>query len=102
MASTIDIATVRQNTDEPTDADYSDTVIGGLVDADGVDGASATIWTWKAAKFAKLVNTTEAGASHSNSDLSKNALAMAKKFETVEAVVEAPSDATRVRAIVRE
>lgn len=101
MATADDIAVVRLNVDEPTDTMYSDSVIAGLIDSGSVASASATIWRWKAASYAKLVNVSEAGASHSNSDLSKNALAMAAKFAAEVAVVVPASDRPVIRQIER-
>lgn len=80
-----DIAEVRRATDEPTQQEYSDDLIGIYVDAYGVSGANAKIWREKAASYAADVDTTEAGASHKFSDLHKNALAMAKHWEAVAA-----------------
>lgn len=104
MASSDDIATVHRNIDEPTEADYTDAYIGTLIDAHGVAVASAMIWEQKAAKFVTDVTVSEAGASHSFSDLNKNALAMAKNFRTVAAGEDASiptGSRTRVRKIVR-
>lgn len=90
MADAGDIAIVRANVNEPTAERFSDEVIGILVDESGVTGATAALWRRKAAIYADLVNTTEAGASRALSDLNKHALAMATtwaKIETEESVV---------------
>lgn len=77
MASPGDIAIVRVNTAEPNDVEpYTDSYIGGLIDASGVTGATLTIWEQKLATFSTSVDVTEAGASHKFSDLFKNAQAM--------------------------
>lgn len=99
MASASDIAQVRRNVDEPTTDTYTDQTIGDYVDANGVAGASQLIWQEKAASYATLVNTSEAGASHSFSDLHKNALAMATAFGA--AVVVPTADRVRVKKIER-
>lgn len=83
MASVSDIAAVRSNTNEPEDDRYDDDLIGVLVDASGVAGASAVIWRRKAAVYADLVTTSEAGASRNLSDLNKHALEMAKNWDGV-------------------
>lgn len=104
MASTSDIAIVRRNVNESTDALYKDDDIGDMIDADGIAGASAAIWREKAARFASLVSVSESGASHSYSDLHKNALAMAKAYDTIETAEETPAPAVnvvRVKRIVR-
>jgi hypothetical protein len=102
MASVGDIATVRKNINEPTDAIYKDEDIGVIVDSSGVAGASAIIWREKAARYASLVSVSESGASHSYSDLHKNALAMAKAYD-VENVIEDSPAPTRmtVKKIIR-
>jgi hypothetical protein len=83
MASASDITAVRDNTNEPNDDRFTDGIIGALVDAAGVAGATATIWRRKAAIYADLVTTAEAGASRNLSDLNKHALAMASNWDGV-------------------
>lgn len=80
MATAGDIRTVRQNIDEPTEESYDDELIAALIDAGGIDVASATIWRRKAAGYATLVSVSEAGASHSFGELYKNAISMAEVF----------------------
>lgn len=82
MATAADVQTVMENVNEPDTETYSDEYISALVDAGSVASASAVIWKRKAASYAELVNVSEAGASRSMSDLHKNALTMAKTFET--------------------
>jgi hypothetical protein len=102
MASSSDIETVRLNTDEPTQDTYSDSELGVLVDANGVAGASAIVWEQKAARYAGLVNVSEAGASHSFSDLHKNAINMASVFgKQTDVVSGVVSSRTKVRKIER-
>lgn len=81
MASSADLRIVRENVNELDDSVYSDEYIEALIDSSGVEAASATIWTRKAAAYSELVDQSEAGASVKFSDLSKNALRMAEKFE---------------------
>jgi hypothetical protein len=97
MADVSDIRDVRENVDELNEDNYSDSYISALIDSSGVAGASAEIWRKKAASFAALVNTSEAGASRSLSDLSKNAKTMADMWESR---VPNPLD-TQDRPIVR-
>lgn len=52
MATADQILEVRNNTNTTT-ADYSDVVVGGLIDDSSVECASAKIWTWEYAKIAK-------------------------------------------------
>ncbi len=103
MADVSDIAEVRVNVNEPTTSMWSDEAIGAMVDSDGVAGASARIWRAKAARYASLVDVTESGASHKYSDLHKNALAMAKTYDSVDTVdvVIPVADRVRVKRIVR-
>jgi hypothetical protein len=104
VATSGDITTVRQQTDELTETTFSNVVVGALVDELGVAGASAEIWRRKAAKFSSMVNVSEAGASHSFGDLAKNALLMAAEYQaTADLELEVVStDRVRVRKIVRD
>lgn len=82
MADAGQVAEVRSNTDEPKDSeDFTNTILEGLIDAHGVNGASAIVWRRKAAKYAELVNVSEAGSSHALGDLQKKALDMATLYE---------------------
>lgn len=82
MATAGEILDVRNNTAEPdSDSELDDEEIEALIDADGVDLASAVIWRRKAATYSEMVNVSEAGASRAMSDLFKNAVAMAEHFE---------------------
>ena len=84
MASIEEIAKVRQNTNEATAERWEDSEIGAMVDANGVNGASAEIWRAKAASYAELVNVSEAGASHAFGDLQQKANDMASLFEEMD------------------
>lgn len=88
MASASEIAEVRENTDERTQENWSDPQISDLIDASGVNTASAIIWRRKAAAYAKLVDVSEAGSSHAFSDLQGKAIKMAETFEASAAVSE--------------
>lgn len=83
MATGVDIADVRQNTNEPTEDNFTNIVVGDLIDEGGVNYASAVIWRKKAAVYAPLVNVSEAGASHAFGDLQKKALDMAALYESL-------------------
>lgn len=105
MAEASEITEVRENTGlAEDDATYTDEVLGALIDANGVNGASAKVWRRIAATYVTATDVTEAGASHKFSDLHKNALAMAASYEKAAAVVieEAIIDAPRVSVIERE
>ncbi len=105
MASVSDIATVRRNTNESTAVTYTDVAIGALIDTHGVAGATASIWREKAGVYAGLVDVSESGASHKYSDLHKNALGMAKRWEDLDAIENAPlapeAGRVKVKKIVR-
>lgn len=81
MATASDIDQVRENTSETSQDPFSDTDIGGFIDALGVNGASAAIWRKKAAIYQPLVNVSEAGATHQFGDLMKKALDMAALYD---------------------
>ena len=102
MASASDIADVRGNTNEPANVDpYTDDVIGAYIDTLGVAGATAKIWTQKAATYVdEAKKVTEAGASH-DFDSHKNALAMAAHWDKI-AASEVAVVGPYVNDIVRE
>lgn len=82
MATAAQIQNLRQyvNDDGDTPA-YSDDYLSAQIDEFGsVSEAAAVIWRLKAADAADLVTTSEAGSTHSFSDLHKHALAMEKSF----------------------
>lgn len=70
-----------------------------------VNAAAADLWRQKAAKFSGLVDVTEAGSSRKFSDLHKNALAMATRYDALgsgaDAVTGVVVNRPRTRAIVR-
>lgn len=96
MATSEDVFQVRVNTNELGREDYSDDILGGIIDSLGsVEAASAEVWDRKAAKFSELVNVSEAGASRSLSDLYKNALSMSDRWRA--RIPGAEEDATDAR-----
>jgi len=80
VATPEQVAEVRENTAEPDPENWGDDAISLLIDQEGVNGASATIWRKKAASFAQLVDVEEAGSSHKFSQLSKSALEMVARY----------------------
>jgi hypothetical protein len=83
VATASEITEVRENTAEPTTVNYSDVYVSALIDVSSVAFASGTIWRRKAAKYAELVDVSEAGASRKMSDLFEHALKMAAYWEGV-------------------
>jgi hypothetical protein len=104
MAGIVDINIVRLNVDESTETLFSDDSISALVDALGVNGASAAIWRQKAARFSAMVDVSEAGASRKMSGLYANALAMAREYDRLLTVEIAAATGTGpiVTKIVRQ
>lgn len=104
MATAGEIDTVRKNTNEPTEDDFTTVYITGLIDSydvGGVNLASGVIWRQKAAVYAELVNVSEAGASRDMSDLFKHAQEMAAYYEGLGASeVDASINAGRARVHV--
>jgi hypothetical protein len=99
MATAAELNRVRRNVDEPDDSnDYTDDIISDLIREFGVDGASATIWTEKAAKWSALADVTEAGATHRFSALAGNALSMAKQFA---GLASAPEGEAKTGPVIR-
>lgn len=100
MASAQEIAEVRYNTNQPLDEEpFTDDVVGALIDAEGVNAASAIIWRRKAAAAADYVDVSEAGSSHKFGDLQDNYLDMAKLFDAADA--GSPEAEAEVRAKVK-
>lgn len=101
MASTTDIATVRNNIAELEDvAPFTTAYISLLIDADGVSGATVAMWRVKVAHLSSAVDVTEAGASHKFSDRYKNALEQLKYWEGIlaeEALQKGPRISHAVR-----
>lgn len=82
MASADELGALRRATDTTTaDPVYTDGLVSPLIDSLGVNGAAAVIWREKAAKYASMVSTTEAGSSRSMSDLFNHATEMAAMYE---------------------
>jgi hypothetical protein len=91
MASADELGALRRATDTTTaDPVYTDGLVGPLIDSLGVNGAAAVIWREKAAKYASMVNTTEAGSSRSMSDLYTHAMEMAAMYTRLAAEEEIP------------
>lgn len=101
MAASSDIETVRRQTGvSDTGEPYTDAFIATLIDASGVTGATVTIWKELRAKYATLVDVTEAGASHKFSDLFKHATEQLGYYEEV-LLLEVGPDTVRVKKVVR-
>jgi hypothetical protein len=82
MATVDEIGEVRLKADEHDNSEpFTDDYLASLIDALGVNATIASVWRTKAARFAKLVDVTEAGASHKFSDLFKQASLMAAQWE---------------------
>lgn len=104
MATAEEILEVRQNTDEPTQDNYSDIVIGTLIDANGIDRASEKVWLRKAASWVDEIDVSENGSSHSFGSLSSKAITIAKEFATradKTAIVAPTAGVTTIGKIVR-
>jgi hypothetical protein len=80
MATAAQIAALRQLVNEPTTTPFDDATLGDLIDSLTVDGAAAEVWTRKAASLSSAVDMSEGGSSRKNSDLMRNATAMAALF----------------------
>lgn len=91
-------------TTDKTEADLM-VLLDRLQNADGslnFNATAANIWNQKAAAYAGLVDVSESGSSRKFSDLYKNALAMAKKYEDEDTtVVVDTASRPKVNSIVR-
>lgn len=102
MATVVDIATVRLQTGQEENVPpYDDAYLGGLVDASGVNGATITIYEQLMAKYAKLVDVSEAGASHKFSDLYDNARKQVDYYRSLTGSSIPETAAVRVKKIVK-
>jgi len=104
VATPEQVAEVRENTAEPEAKRFEDSYIEELIDSQGLNGASATIWRKKAASFAQLVDVEEAGSAHKFSQLHKNALAQVEVFEALpdEGVVADTGGRVKIWSIQRD
>lgn len=101
MATEDQVTEVRENTNETTSATWTDAEIVVLVDALGsVNLASAAIWKKKAARYADLVNTTEAGARRDLSDLYDRAVKEAARWQAEEDALTPEPDSGRAKVHV--
>ena len=90
--------------DTETPYTYTDEVLNALLDAadDDSDKVASNIWRQKAASYAEMVDVSEAGSSRKNSDLFKNATAMAEYYNKEDdADAGAGVSYTTTRKIVR-
>lgn len=84
MATPEDIASVRRMADEPTTDTYTDDALSAILAREGsVRAAVYAVWQEKAAKYSRLVDTSESGSSRRNSQLGSNAIAMMKLYEPI-------------------
>jgi hypothetical protein len=105
MASTDDVDQVRRMTNISSDDEiWPFAVIGSYIDAHGIVGATATLWDEIAAKWAGLVDVSEAGAQERLGQLSAAAFKAAaywhKRWDD-ETTTISPTNA-RTYAIERE
>lgn len=99
MVDASQIAEVRENTDERDDETWSDAAISELIGATGsVNVTSAIIWRRKAAKWAELVDVSEAGASNAFNALMQKALDMAAQYDLA-AIVDAETSGSAVTRV---
>lgn len=102
MATAAEILQVRRNTGE-TDATstYTDLTLTAYIDALGVLGATVAVWEEKAASYAELVDTSEAGASRRLSQLHDNALKQANFWSGKAGTAPGSGGRARVHTIQR-
>lgn len=78
MATESEIARLRRMTAlDASDATYTESLLGGMIDDLGFENAASQIWREKAAAAAGLVDMSESGSSRSLSQLRKGYLEMA-------------------------
>lgn len=103
MATAAEVAEVRQYTDEPTEAVWTDVELSALVDELGsVEAATSRVWREKVARYSRLVDVSEAGASRKMSQAFSHAKAMAEHWGSVVALSgSGSSNRARVHKIDR-
>jgi hypothetical protein len=82
---------------------FTDEEIDEMLTASDGDlrAAAATYWYGRSTEFSQMVDITEAGSTRKNSDLFKNALALAKQFDDDDEVVVDETPPSTTRRIVR-
>lgn len=82
MATVDQIDTLRRYIAEPdSSGDWSDETLSAIIDSSlTLNDAAIEVWDAKAAAAASLVDISEGGSSRKNSDVLKNAQAMAALF----------------------
>jgi hypothetical protein len=77
-----EIQLLRHYVDEQDNSTYADAFLQDVIVRTGsLFRAASEVWTLKAARWARLVTTAEAGATKNLTDLRANALAMATDFK---------------------
>lgn len=98
MAEASDIAALRLYADVPDNvAPFTDEVLSGLIDDLGVAGATAETLRRLLPQIDKLVDTTEAGASHKFSTLGVNARKRLEYWESRASTGPEVANGSRVR-----
>jgi len=102
MATSEQVSLVRAYTGEPTEETWTDVALGALIDELGADSTTARVWREKQARYSKLVDVSEAGASRKMSQAFDHAKTMTAYWATVAGEdVAITARATRVHKIVR-
>lgn len=103
MAEAEQISLVRAYTGEETEDNWTDAQLGTLVDELGVEAATARVWREKAARYSRLVDVAEAGASRKMSQAFDHATTMAARWDAIaaEATSTGTSRSAQVHKIVR-
>ena len=99
-----DLALLRHMIDEQDETTYGNAFLEDLLASAGsVAAAASQVWGMKAAKYAALVDTAEAGASRKMSQMATQATSMAKHYadEAGGSVGGASTRFAVTRAIVR-
>ena len=102
MATAEQIALTRAYTDEPDESNWTDVELGALIDDVGsVESAAARVWVEKQARYSKLVDVAEAGASRKMSQAYEHAKEMAAHWLSISGEAADTSLHAKVHKIVR-
>lgn len=101
MATELEIAELRLNTQIVADSTYTDEFLGDLIDTYGMTESEHKIWIVKRNQVAALVDVSEGGSSRKMSQVFERYDAIVKGYETDDNGGTGGRRAPRTRAIVR-
>lgn len=103
MATEEQVSELRRLINEPTQDPYTDEILSIRIDAEpDLRTLAATIWREKAAQYAGLVDIKEGNSDRKLSQLYKQAMDMAARYDEEVSVVDTTRHGARTRKIERQ